>query len=282
MRLGIHMPLKGGFVPNTARAKEIGCEAIQIFAGNPTGWTMGKIEAREMEKRLAALKEHDLRPLVVHSAYLINLASTNEDFYEKSRQLLAATMGRAALYRSPYVVLHTGNHGGRGVTQGITRIIETIDADRGKWPPGVMLLLENTAGSGTALGSRVEELAEILHAFPDGSLGICIDTAHAWGGGYDLGSAAATERFLEQVHKLIGLEHLHMLHLNDSKAALGSRVDRHDHIGRGAIGLECFRVLLNQKWPAEMPLILETPEIGTDWDRQNLETLRKLSAGRFH
>ena len=139
-----------------------------------------------------------------------------------------------------------------------------------------MLLLENTAGSGTALGSRLEELAEILRAFPDGCLGICFDTAHAWGAGYDLGSAAATERFLEQFHKLIGLEHLQVLHLNDSKVALGSRVDRHEHIGRGAIGSACFQVLLNQKWSANMPLILETPEIGTDWDRRNLETLHSL------
>ena len=276
VRLGIHMPLKGGFAPNVARAKEIGCEAVQVFVGNPTGWKMGNVDPREMERRLAALQEHELHPLVVHSAYLINLASAHEEFYEKSRQLLAATMERAALYRSPYVVLHTGNHGGRGVTEGIERIIETIAAERGNWPPGVMLLLENTAGSGTALGSRLEELAEILHAFPEGSLGLCIDTAHAWAAGYDLGSAAATERFLEQVHNLIGLEHLHMLHLNDSKAALGSRLDRHDHIGRGAIGPACFRVLLKQKWPAEMPLILETPEIGTDWDRVNLEALRAL------
>ena len=130
MRLGIHMPLKGGFAPNVARAKEIGCEAVQVFVGNPTGWKMGKADPLELEKRLAALEKHDLHPLVVHSAYLINLASPNEEFYEKSRQLLAATMERAALYRSPYVVLHTGNHGGLGVPQGIKRIIETIAADR--------------------------------------------------------------------------------------------------------------------------------------------------------
>ncbi|MEW5783674.1 MAG: deoxyribonuclease IV [Bacillota bacterium] len=276
MRLGIHMPLKGGFAQNIKRVKEIGCDAVQIFPGNPTGWKMGVADPLEMEKRLISLHEQSIHPLVVHSAYLINLAATSDDFYEKSRQLLKATMERAALYRSPYVVLHTGNHGGLGVGQGLARIIETISSERSGWPVSVKLLLENTAGSGTALGSRLEELAEIMHAFPRGALGVCFDTAHAWGAGYDLGSASATELLLEQFEKLIGLDHLCVLHLNDSKAACGSRVDRHDHIGLGAIGPECFRTLLRQPWPADLPAILETPEIGSEWDRKNMETLHSL------
>ena len=279
MRLGIHMPLKGGFETNITRVKEIGCQTVQIFPGNPTGWKMGAADPREMEKRIAVVNEHAIHPLVVHSAYLINLATPAEDFYEKSRLLLGATMQRAALYRSPYVVLHTGNHGGLGIQQGLKRITETIAAEMVRWPASVKLLLENTAGSGTAIGSKLEELAEILKAFPDGKLGICFDTAHAWGAGYDLSSASSTEQLLEQFDKLIGLKHLCALHLNDSRAACGSRIDRHEHIGQGAIGLECFKVLLNNQWPENLPAILETPEIGSEWDRKNLEIIRSLIKG---
>jgi deoxyribonuclease-4 len=270
------MPLKGGFEQNILRLKGFGCETVQIFPGNPTGWKMGAAEPKELAKRADFLEEQSIHPLVVHSAYLINLASASEDFYAKSKSLLKATMEKALLYRSPFVVLHTGNHGGLGVERGLERIGETIAAELPGWPAPVKLLLENTAGGGTALGSRFEELARIIKNFPPGALGVCLDTAHAWAAGYDLGGEKGVAETLEQFDRIIGLEHLQLLHLNDSRVRRGSRADRHEHIGRGAIGFDGFKALLTRPWPVGFPAILETPEIGSDWDRANLETLQSL------
>ncbi len=276
MRLGIHIPLKGGFAANLMRVKEYGCETIQLFAGNPTAWKMAPPNVVEIEKRAVLAREQSIYPVVIHCAYLVNLATRSPDFHEKSVQLLGETMQRASLHGAPYVVLHTGNHGGAGVEEGLEQIIETIDGALPKWPDGVKLLLENTAGSGTALGSSFEELARILKSFPPYTLGICLDTAHGWAAGYDFGTADGVKMLLEQFERLIGLESLCLLHLNDAKVARGSRVDRHEHIGRGQIGRDGFRELLRQPWPEGMPVILETPDIGSEWDRRNLKAVRSL------
>lgn len=279
MRLGVHLPMKGGFAANLKRVKEFGCETIQLFAGNPTAWKMAAPNYEEIEKRVRLAREHSVFPLVIHSAYLINLASTTAEFHEKSKRLLDETMERASLYGAPYVVLHVGNHGGAGVEQGLEQVIESISESLPGWPEGVKLLLENTAGSGTALGSSLEELARILGSFPKGALGVCLDTAHGWAAGYDFSSADGVKKVLEQFEQSMGLENLCVLHMNDAKVERGSRVDRHEHIGLGQIGLEGFRELLRRSWPPEMPAILETPEMGSDWDRQNIEVLRSMLPG---
>ncbi len=277
MRFGVHMPQKGGFKPNVERVAGLGCRTIQIFPGNPTGWKMGKLGEKEIASRAALLEENDIKPLVVHSAYLINLASTSSDFLAKSRTLLHQTMERAGIYRAPYVVLHTGNHGGQGPEKGLEQIVSIIKEDLPGWPPGVKLLLENTAGSGTALGANFEELAWILNHFPAHTLGVCIDTAHSWAAGYDLSGPRGVEKTLSDFDATVGLDNLYVIHVNDTHVEPGSRVDRHAHIGEGSIGREGFAALLNYGWPEEMPVILETPENGTDWDRINLETLRALA-----
>jgi deoxyribonuclease IV len=276
VRFGIHMPQAGGFKKNVERAAEIGCRTVQIFPGNPTGWKMGKLEEAEAGKRADLLEENNLNPLVIHSAYLINLATNSEEFLEKSKKLLNETMERAGLYRAPYVVLHTGNHGGQGVDKGMAQIISSIGEGLPLWPESVMLLLENTAGSGTALGADFEELGEILKSFPRGRLGVCIDTAHSWAAGYDIGSAAAADKVLTSLDKAVGLENLKVIHVNDTKVQCGARVDRHAHIGEGNITLEGFGALINYGWPEDFPFILETPDNGTDWDRTNLEKLASL------
>jgi deoxyribonuclease IV len=276
MRFGVHMPLKGGFEANIKRVKEIGCRTIQIFPGNPTGWRMGKLDPQELESRSDLVDRADLQPLVVHCAYLINLATNNDQFLIKSKQLLNETMERAALYRAPYVVLHTGNHGGVGKEKGLAQIIESITEGLSGWPDSVQLLLENTAGSGTALGADYIELGEILQVFPAGKLGVCIDTAHSWAAGYDFGSADGVKKCLDELDKAVGLEHIKVIHVNDTKVKLGSRVDRHAHLGEGNIALEGFRTLVNIGWPENFPFILETPENGTEWDKINLDKLTSL------
>lgn len=270
------MPLKGGFAANLMRVKKYGCETIQLFAGNPTGWKMAPANLPEIENRVELTREQSIYPIVIHCAYLVNLATVSSEFHEKSIRLLDETMDRASLYRSPFVVLHTGNHGGAGVEQGLEQVIETISRSLPGWPDGVKLLLENTAGSGTALGSNFEDLARVLGSFPKGALGICLDTAHGWAAGYDFGSAGGVKELLEQFDRLLGLENLCLLHINDAKVGRGSRVDRHEHLGLGQIGLKGFRELLRQPWPEELPAILETPEMGSDWDRKNMDALRSL------
>ena len=270
------MPQKGGFETNVKRVAAIGCRSIQIFPGNPTGWRMGKMTDVEISARADLLEEYSIYPLVVHSAYLINLATNKEEFLLKSKKLLDETMNRAALYRSPFVILHTGNHGGEGVEKGIAQVIKSIEEGLAKWPPAVKLLLENTAGSGTAIGWKFEELAEILKVFPAEQLGFCFDTAHGFAAGYDLSSAAAVKETMQLLDKTVGLDRLHVLHVNDTKVKLGSRVDRHAHIGEGSIGPEGFRALLNLGWPEDLPVILETPENGTAWDATNMEKLASL------
>ena len=276
MRFGVHMPLKGGFEANIKRVKAIGCRTIQIFPGNPTGWKMGKLDGAEIASRSQLVEEADLQPLVVHCAYLINLATNNEEFLAKSKQLLNETIERAALYRAPFVVLHTGNHGGEGKEKGLAQIIGSIGEGLPNWPASVQLLLENTAGSGTALGADYFELGEILKAFPAGGLGVCIDTAHSWAAGYDFGSAEGFKRSLKELDQAVGLEHLKVIHVNDTKVKLGSRVDRHAHLGEGNVALEGFGALINFGWPEDLPFILETPENGTEWDQINLDKLTSL------
>ncbi len=277
MRFGVHMPQKGGFKKNVERVAGLDCQSIQIFPGNPTGWKMGKLDEKDIAKRAALLDENSIKPLVVHSAYLINLASTSAEFLARSRTLLQQTMERAGAYRSPYVILHTGNHGGQGADNGLNQIVRVIKEDMAGWPAEVKLLLENTAGSGTALGARFEELAEILSYFPKHALGICFDTAHAWAAGYDLSSTKGVKETLARFDAFVGLANLYVIHVNDTYVELGSKVDRHDHIGEGRIGREGFAAFLNYGWPEDIPVILETPENGTEWDRTNLETLRDLA-----
>ncbi len=276
VRFGVHMPLKGGFEKSISRAKEIGCRAIQIFPGNPAGWKMGKPDEAEIKSRAQLVNKEDLQPLVVHCAYLVNLATNNEDFLVKSKRLLNETMERAALYGAPYVVLHTGNHGGGGREKGLKQIIAGIGEGLPGWPDTVQLLLENTAGSGTALGADYADLGQVIKAFPAGKLGVCIDTAHSWAAGYDFGSAGGVKQSLEELDRAVGLEHLKVIHANDTRVALGSRVDRHAHLGGGSIALEGFAALVNYGWPEDFPLILETPDNGTEWDRINLDKLASL------
>ena len=279
MRFGVHMPQSGGFKKNVERVAEIGCNTIQIFPGNPTGWKMGKLDEVEIKARQALLAKFDIKPLVVHSAYLINLATNSEEFLQKSKQLLNETMERAGMYGAPFVVLHTGNHGGQGVEQGLKQIIESIEAGLPTWPETVKLLLENTAGSGTALGANYSELGAVLKAFPKGSLGVCIDTAHSWAGGYDFSCEEGVKRALAELNSEVGLENLNVIHVNDTKVKCGARVDRHAHIGEGNIGLEGFSALLNYGWPEDFPFILETPDMGMERDKENLDRLKGLVKG---
>jgi deoxyribonuclease-4 len=277
MRFGYHMGLGGGFKKQIPLAKETGAETVQIFAGNPTAWKPSKTDEVEIAKSHQLAADYGIDPIVFHTAYLINLATPKDEFYEKSKFLLLDSLKRAAVYRSPYVVTHIGSHLGTGLEVGLKRITDALTELRHDWPEGVTLLLENTAGSGGSIGDNFSEIGAIMRHFdfPDW-LGVCFDTCHAWSAGYELSSEAGWEETLAEFEREIGLSRLKCFHANDTDAERGSHIDRHQHIGQGKIGLEGFRVFVNHPSLQGRPVILETPDDIPDAYRTNLDTLRSL------
>lgn len=274
MRLGLHMALKSNFSKSLERIKGFGAETIQIFPGNPTGWKPPSTPPEEIKNRRSLLKQKNIYPLVIHTAYLINPASAKEEIHTKSMKLLRETLQHAELYGAPFVVVHTGSHGGAGPVEGIKKIATAVENELPSWPRGVMLLLENTAGGGNYLGGNISEIGTILRYFSGGPLGFCLDTAHAWAAGYDLSGVKGVNLLLEEIEKEMGIKNLKVIHANDTDEEKGSRRDRHAHIGEGKIGLDGFKALLKHNWPKDLPVILETPEMGTEKEKDNLDALR--------
>jgi deoxyribonuclease-4 len=286
MLFGRHMPLGGKPLEMPQLAHEIGCEAAQIFVTNPRGWRVPDEKPNQALFREAA--EQHIRQMVVHAAYLINLASPRRDFFEQSLTLLAATLERAGIYGCSSVVFHIGSHIGSGEDAGLKQLVEGIkrilDADSG----GAMLLLENDVGGGGKLGYRLENLAAVLDSLSgyQARLGVCLDTAHLWGAGYDIGTPEGVDQTLRAVESTISLARVPVIHLNDTAKALGSHLDVHARIGEGiipGIGLSAF---LQHPSFAEATVILETPipELAggkPDWaaERRHLLRARALAVG---
>ena len=285
MRIGRHMPLNANAIKATEIAQRIGCNAIQIFASNPTAW---KPPLNGEEQSLAfaeAARTQGLEPVVLHAPYLINLASLDEPIWEKSIALLSWTLQRGNLLGASSVVFHIGSHKGAGVESGVARITEALQRILPETPPEVTLLLENSVGAGNSLGGAFEHLAAVLNNLPDyqSRLGVCLDTAHLWGAGYNIGTTASTLEVLHHFEHTVGLERLKVLHLNDTEKALNSHRDVHSRIGEGCIGLEGLSTLLNDPRLAHIAVILETPIKLTaagkeDWehDKWHLEQVKLL------
>ena len=285
MRLGRHMPTNSKPVKAVQIAQQIGCNAIQIFASNPTSWRPTGDNRAVYAAFAQAIRACELDPVVIHAPYLINLASPEDLIWEKSIALLTWTLQRGALLGARYVVFHTGSHRGSGVEAGIARIVQAIARILPETPPEVMLLLENDVGAGNSLGHSFEQLGAVLDLLAEyaGRLGVCLDTAHLWGAGQDISSAAATELVLQHFDESIGLSRLKVIHLNDTSVALGSHRDVHTRLGEGIIGEEGLRALLCDPRLNEVAVLLETP-IKTDdngkedWehDKQQLDKARQL------
>jgi deoxyribonuclease IV len=285
MRLGRHMPTNSKPVKAVQIAQQIGCNAIQIFASNPTGWRPTGDNRAVYTAFVQAARTCELDPVVIHAPYLINLASPDDFIWEKSIALLTWTLQRGALLGARYVVFHTGSHRGSGVEAGIARIVQAIARILPETPPEVMLLLENDVGAGNSLGHSFEQLGAVLDLLAEyaGRLGVCLDTAHLWGAGQDISSAEATELVLQHFDESIGLSRLKVIHLNDTTVALGSHRDVHARLGEGIIGEEGLRALLCDPRLNEVAVLLETP-IKTDdngkedWehDKQQLDKARQL------
>ncbi|MBO0781002.1 MAG: deoxyribonuclease IV [Ktedonobacteraceae bacterium] len=271
MRIGRHMPTRSKIVQAAITAQQIGCEAIQIFASNPTAWrppTGGEADCAAFAQ---TARELDLDPVVLHAPYLINLAAPDESNWEKSITLLTWTLKRGALLGARYVVFHTGSHRGAGVEAGCQRVAQGITRILSETPPEVMLLLENDVGAGHSLGHSFENLAAILALLPayQDRLGICLDTAHLWGAGHDISTALAASQVLDQFDALLGLERLKVLHLNDTEKALGSHRDVHARLGEGIIPEEGLRALLDGSRLEHVAVLMETPIKTDEQDKED-------------
>jgi deoxyribonuclease-4 len=286
-RLGAHLPLGTGMVRAVDRAREIGARAIQIFGDNPTAWRRRLEPPREQPAFRDRLVEHDIGPVAIHAAYLVNLAGPDEDFFERSVSILTHDLQAAPGFAARFVNVHTGSHRGVGVKIGTTRIADGVArvlAETDDSPSAPILVLENSAGGGFGIGTTVEELAEIAEAVaargvPDRRLGFCLDTAHAWGAGYRLSDPDAADELLASFDAMIGLDRLKMIHLNDSKAELGSNHDRHEHVGAGRIGEAGMAHLLRHPSLRHATYYLETPGMDEGYDAINVARARALAAG---
>lgn len=279
--IGAHMSMAGGYVKAWERATAVGCQALQIFTKNNMRWKappLSREGARAFRRKTAELKH----PACGHAGYLINVAATSAAIAEQSRATLLDEMRRAESLGLLFLVLHPGNHMGAGEQEGLAAAAANIRwaLDRTR-ASRVKIALENTAGQGTGLGFRFEHLAAIAEkvALPS-RVGYCFDTCHAFAAGYDISRPRGLAAAFKDFDRLLGLDHLLAFHFNDSKCGLGSRVDRHEHIGKGHIGLDPFREILRTRAFQRIPKILETPKDASGRaDANNLKVLRSLRDG---
>jgi len=277
--LGAHVSVAGGVHTAPERGKRIGADVVQIFSKQNTRW-MGKALGEEDARALRDESERTgVRVAAIHCAYLINLGSAKETVRTRSVYALEDEASRAAMLGVPYLVMHPGSSGDDPAGEGIARIASAIRSF-GKFPKGVTLLLENTAGQGNSIGRTMGQLRELLDAAgnpPD--VAVCLDSAHLFESGYDIGTAAGWDALLAEMKETGILPLVRMWHLNDSKTATGSHVDRHEHIGEGQIDVSAFRRILNHTVFSTLPMVLETPKGEDDeftMDLRNLATLRKF------
>ena len=281
--LGAHQSIAGGLHRAFDRIRAVGGESLQIFTANQRQWRVKPPTAEDIRLFAEKWQACGQMPVASHGSYLINLAAADPVAAAKSIAAFADELGRCLQLGLGFVVLHPGSHLGAGVEAGLEAVARNLDQaleQAGVPATGLKVLLETTAGMGTALGSRFAELGWLLgRSRYAHNLGVCIDTCHIFAAGYDLRDPAAYERTMDELEREVGLARVHFVHLNDSKKGLGSRVDRHEHIGRGEIGDEGFRLLLNDPRFARHPMTLETPK-GDDLaeDRDNLARLRGLLA----
>lgn len=277
--LGVHTSIAGGLSKSVERASTLGCGAMQIFGRNPRSWNYSPVSGTEAELFRKKRLEAGIWPVVVHTTYLINLCSPDEDLYDKSIDLFKKELGIASEIGADYLVTHLGSPRDMGSEYALKRIDNALkEAHSGGFGGKTMVLLENTSGSGYGFGSRLSDLGEIIgNAKAAGiSIGFCFDTCHAFAAGYAMSGQKQVDELVRTIDSEAGLENLKVMHLNDSKGGFGSNLDRHEHIGQGKIGLEAFRVLLNHRKIRPVPKILETPKDSEEDDPRNLKAVRAI------
>ena len=281
--IGAHESIAGGIHRAFERAEIAGCRTLQVFTKNSNQWRANALTDEDIASYKTAFMKSSIRPVVAHDSYLINLAARDDSILKKSRDAFADEIMRCDVLGIPYLNFHPGSHMGAGEEEGIKRIVESLNEahDRTKGAR-VASVIETTAGQGSAIGYRFEHLRKIMDGVehPD-RMRVCVDTCHIFAAGYDISKEEAYQKTMEEFDTVIGLTKLAAIHMNDSKKPLGSHIDRHEHIGKGAIGKEGFRLIMQDERLAGIPKILETPK-GEDLreDRINLATLRRLASRR--
>jgi len=280
--------MASGMVKAAERAGAIGATALQIFTDNPTAWRRRAAPLPELEAFRERVASLGLEPLAIHASYLINLAGTDPELRERSMALLTDELRVAPSFGARFVNVHIGSHRGTSAEEGTARLADAVagildTTDDG--PAAAILVLENSAGSGDGLGTDIPELAAIAEAIaargiPDGRVGFCLDVAHAWSAGTDLGTVAGVDAFIAAFDARIGIGRLAMVHLNDSRSELGSRIDRHEHLGAGRVGPAGLRRILTHPALADVTYYLETPGMDQGYDAVNLQRAWDVAAGR--
>jgi deoxyribonuclease-4 len=277
MRFGFHISIAGGFSKVVERARVRDCETIQFFSRNPRGWKYNPLNNKEVREFRIMIKSSDLFPIFLHLPYLPNVAARDSKYYRRSIISIVDDLKRAEKLGAQYMIIHIGHRMKSSEGESIEAVFQGINQAFERVKNPVTLLLENTAGQGTEIGYTFEQLERIISGIDEERrIGICLDVAHAFEAGYDLSKKEGIERTLESFDQRIGLKRLHLLHLNDSKTPLGSRKDRHWHIGEGYIGKEGFRYLINHPAIKNLPGIMETPRKDTIEDLKNMKMIRSL------
>ena len=277
VKVGVHVSIAGSIDQAVDRAKAKGCDVFQMFSRNPRGWSFRSLNPDEITAFAQKISATGLLP-VDHMPYLPNLATPKEEIYKKSVSTLTTELGRCGNLEIPYLVTHLGHHLGDGIAGGRKRVIAAIDTALSASDNEVMLLLENTAGERNSVGSSFEHIRPIMEGLFDTSrIGICFDTCHAFAAGYELRTMEGINDTVHQLEEVIGVKQVKCVHLNDSKGALGSGLDRHEHIGMGSIGDDGFHWILHNPVFRDLPLICETPVDARQDDEGNIRKVRKLA-----
>jgi deoxyribonuclease IV len=291
MRIGIHTSIAGSYLNALESARRLGCNALQIFSASPRMWAGGPARIAELDAAAFRARREQLRlgPLVIHANYLINLAAAQPMLRTRSIQALQDELVRGIALGANFIVVHPGSNGDSAGHRSVPNVIESVRQATRRIPAAnLRILIENTAGMGTALGWRLEEVGEIVHGLQELAVGACLDTAHLFAAGYDIKSETGLASTIELIDRTIGLERVPVFHMNDSKTPLGSRVDRHAHIGKGKIGADAIRRILTiprlgAAAPDGLPgraFLAETPIDDPGDDRRNVAKLWELAGLR--
>jgi deoxyribonuclease IV len=277
MRIGFHVSISGGFSLSVQRAFELGCSCMQIFSRNPRGWTVKPMDKDDVVQFKKLREKWDIGPVFVHTNYLINLASSKPDLYEKSIEQFVIDLERTDALGAEYLVTHLGSASGKEPQWMIGRVSAALNMAMKIHPPKAAILLENTAGEAGDVGYTLEQVQNVISTLTNSSrIGICYDTCHGFAAGYDIRTKKGVDSLLRTIKGTVGLDRLKGMHLNDCLRDFNSHVDRHWHIGEGKIGLDGFKALLNHPEFKDVPKIMETPKQTEEDDPRNMRTVMSL------
>jgi deoxyribonuclease-4 len=277
MRIGVHVSIAGKIYEALDRAKALGCDTMQIFSRNPRGWQVEEFEPNDVAEFARLKLKYKVSPVVVHIPYIINLSTPDDALYKRSIGAYIEDLKRADMLGAEYFVTHLGSHKGSGEDNGIKRFSLALKEIIVKAKPKTTILLENTAGSGDSIGYKFEHIKRILDSLGSAKkVGVCLDTAHSYEAGYDIKTKKGLEETLKKFDKLIGLDRIKVVHFNDSLSPLGSNVDRHEHLGKGEIGLDALKRVINHPRLKNAAFIMETPKESDKDDKRNIAIARKM------